>query len=1004
MSLPFYDNLHKIEVALGMRFKEPILFVSLFLGFVNAAKSQQTIFNKTYTINDGLISNSVRRIYQDSKGFLWMATIEGLSKYDGHKFTNYSTTNGLSHNMVNDFHETGDGKIYIALNDGSLNVIDENAILKKVSGNIIINRFRLMHNHEVIVATDFKGLYKFKNGELTKPHQTFPFSIYNEIIELNDSLLLAGTDHSLHLLNRKFELFSEIKSPVSTLTNCIYIDSKKRVWAGLTQGLRLLSIPDKTNQPLKFAPLPAPFNLSFLQQYPVQDIKEDHNGNIWIATSHGLVKIYPDGEWKILTEKNGLPSDNINCIYEDKERNIWIGTSLGLVKFITATDIRFFTEDNGLASDKLNFMLRLVNGNLLVRSEKGLQIFDKLNRSGISPLLKNSHPYYGAVQNSDPLLLIGKNRLAIYNSATHHIGEPIYFNPPLNAFFCAVADHYGNIFIGDHNGLFIYSGGRLEKVPAFSGRIEALLLDKKGNLWVGTWNNGLYRIQYSTGKNIIEFPAKNIFHYLPDKQIRSLFEDSKGNLWAGTRYHGVYQLKQKASNEYSLQVIDQSKGLTSNWITDISEDARGNIWIAFYQGLDKLIVSETPIQVFNFSRIHNFFTNIHSIIPENKNSLWLATSRGIVNITDEEMEKKPPLPIYITSVSAGNKIYNPRAFKNEEKLQLAYQQNQLLFEFTSPGYINEKHILYSYRLSGSSNREWSPPSNQHTVSYASLKAGEYRFEVRALGWNTNWGVPSVFEFIIVPPFWQTWWFLSICGLLTSTAIYLGVRKRIAGIRRQAEMKNKIAETEMIALRAQMNPHFIFNCLNSIDNLIQNNEKEKATTYLAKFAKLIRAILENSKSNTIPCWKDLETLKLYLELEEFRCDKKFSYFLNIPLEILQGDYKVPPMVIQPYVENAILHGLLNKVAGTKKLNIDVNVENNQVNYIIEDNGIGRQKAAEYKQINKSTYQSMGLDITHDRINLFNQKNNGSITITDLYDETNQPAGTRVEVHLYNQSLI
>ena len=198
----------------------------------------------------------------------------------------------------------------------------------------------------------------------------------------------------------------------------------------------------------------------------------------------------------------------------------------------------------------------------------------------------------------------------------------------------------------------------------------------------------------------------------------------------------------------------------------------------------------------------------------------------------------------------------------------------------------------------------------------------------------------------------------------------------------------------------MNPHFIFNCLNSIDNLIQTNEKEKATTYLAKFAKLIRAILENSGTNSIACWKDLETLKLYLELEELRWGKKISYRLDIAPEIFRGDYKVPPMIIQPYVENAIHHGLLNKEHGVGELSIQVTAEKNHVIYIIEDNGIGRKKAMEYKLLNKPMHQSMGMDITKERVNLFDHNHNGNVAITDLYNENREAVGTRVVVSLVN----
>lgn len=244
---------------------------------------------------------------------------------------------------------------------------------------------------------------------------------------------------------------------------------------------------------------------------------------------------------------------------------------------------------------------------------------------------------------------------------------------------------------------------------------------------------------------------------------------------------------------------------------------------------------------------------------------------------------------------------------------------------------------------------------------------------------------------------------TITGIvLSGLLIFWLFKRRVKTIQYEAALKQKVSETEMMALRAQMNPHFIFNCLNSIDNLIQENEKEKATLYLAKFARLIRSILENSQNNVVPCWKDMETLKLYLELEELRCDDKFTYSIHIAEEILNGDYKAPPLVIQPFVENAIHHGLLNKIENNRRLLINVTARNGHICYSIEDNGVGRVKANEYKEINKPVHKSMGMQITTDRINLFNQSKSGWVKITDIVDTNNEPAGTKVEVELINQS--
>ena len=378
-------------------------------------------------------------------------------------------------------------------------------------------------------------------------------------------------------------------------------------------------------------------------------------------------------------------------------------------------------------------------------------------------------------------------------------------------------------------------------------------------------------------------------------------------------------------------------------------------------------------------------------------SLWLATGEGLTHIEDGEMEKMPPLPVYITKVFSADSVY-PLTANN---VQLTHMQKQVQFEFSSPGFINEKQIMYSYRLVENAAAAWSAPANQHIVSYASLQPGSYHFEVRTLGWNGEWGKPATYDFMISPPFWQTWWFRSLLIILIAFFVYGLLKRRIKTIRHEAEMKQKIAETEMMALRAQMNPHFIFNCLNSIDNLIQMDEKEKATLYLSKFAKLIRSILENASNNTVPCWRDMETLQLYLELEALRFDHKFSYQVIIDPMILSGDYKVPPLVIQPFVENAIHHGLLNKIEGDKKLLVKVFVTANHIHYLIEDNGIGRKLAATYKQQNKLAYASMGMQITEERINIFNQRNNGSVKISDICDEKNRPLGTKVEVSLIIQ---
>ena len=210
------------------------------------------------------------------------------------------------------------------------------------------------------------------------------------------------------------------------------------------------------------------------------------------------------------------------------------------------------------------------------------------------------------------------------------------------------------------------------------------------------------------------------------------------------------------------------------------------------------------------------------------------------------------------------------------------------------------------------------------------------------------------------------------------------------------MNEQLSKAKLEALQSQMNPHFIFNSLNAIDNLIQTNQKDKATTYLARFAKLIRNVLDSSKNDVVSFQKDFETLQLYLQLEQFRCSDKFTFQLEADEELLHSDYKVPPLVVQPFVENAIHHGLLNKQDGNKTLTVSATLENDFIKYTVYDSGVGRAKAQQLKKINKPEHQSYGINITRERIQLYNKNDqNNDIIITDLF-ENNEACGTKVEI--------
>ncbi len=237
------------------------------------------------------------------------------------------------------------------------------------------------------------------------------------------------------------------------------------------------------------------------------------------------------------------------------------------------------------------------------------------------------------------------------------------------------------------------------------------------------------------------------------------------------------------------------------------------------------------------------------------------------------------------------------------------------------------------------------------------------------------------------------------GFLLTLLVAFLLYKSIQGkkIKDESEYKQKIAETEMQALRAQMNPHFFFNSLNSIENFIMQNEKKLASDYLNKFARFIRSILDSSSNELIELNKDIESLQLYIDLEQLRFNSKFSFCCDVDPMLAHGEYYVPSLLVQPFLENAIIHGIGPSDREDLKISLRVRLHPSMIHYIIEDNGIGREQSRAYNELNKPYHKSVGMKITQDRINIFNQDSSTSncVKIIDLYDEERKPVGTRIE---------
>jgi LytS/YehU family sensor histidine kinase len=307
------------------------------------------------------------------------------------------------------------------------------------------------------------------------------------------------------------------------------------------------------------------------------------------------------------------------------------------------------------------------------------------------------------------------------------------------------------------------------------------------------------------------------------------------------------------------------------------------------------------------------------------------------------------------------------------------------------------------------DQDWNRAGSDRRAVYFNVPPGKYVLHVKAANSSGVWAQKSM-HIIIVPPWWETWWF-RIPAVILAVAVFYGFIRwrtqyklklqleRSHKEKQLADLANKAMELEMKALRAQMNPHFIFNSLNSINRFILQNNKAQASEYLTKFSRLVRLTLQNSQAALISLESELEALQLYLELESVRFEQRFEFAVHVDKEIDEVMLKVPPLIIQPFAENAIWHGLMHKEE-KGHLTIDVYEKDDALYYKITDDGIGREKAAELKSRSANTHRSMGMQITADRITLLQQQKfiDSSIQITDLVLPDGTAGGTEVVLKL------
>lgn len=949
----------------------------------------------------------INDIFQDQKGYLWTGGYGGLSCFDGFTFRNYGPSNGLVNFSVQVITQDYQGNLIIGTTQG-LSIWEnpnpgraQTTFINYTKTNGLLNEHinsLMSYKNRVLIGTD-SGLYYLSNHKIT-PEPQLAGKEVRKIIKGHGNLIIV-TPHRIYTMEgQKIQPLFHFGNQYDTIFNTALIDSEHRLWVGTNIGL------------FKLEPNAGPSMLQIVvgsEGKEITSLFSDKTNSIWAGTHQKLLHLYENKikDYRIGREIN---SNDIMSITSDYEQNIWIGTQGGLFKF----------RDEGFAS---------------FGSEDGI----------------GSTMIYPVVNDSAGKIWFGTDRGGMYSydgKTFHNFG--IANGLPGNTVRGLQFDTLGRLWIGTEKGLGILEGNHIRTIESTKNIfIQTIYVDKKMNLWIGH-DRGLAILHNIMAKTPqleqVQLPGNQeaIDHF-----VTAFQENENGGMWMASFVKGLLYWDGKTiknvTEEFNIQthsatdvLLDKSQhlfvasmdglyaidlrnhktirvsekdGLNSSLVYSLmlSEEEK-TLWVGTNQGVNKLnissIFSGKKLQVLSFGKMEGFEgveCNTGGICREKDGSLWFGTVDGLIKYNPVKYLENIQAPML--NFTGFKLSYNDTALPPNPVL--SHNQNNITFQFQGICLTNPEKIKYSHRLLGF-EAKWSPSGIQNYVAYSNLPPGDYTFSVRCCNNQGIWSKsPLLFSFKVLPALWQRWWFILIefCTLLLGTIIIVQIRirqiKKIQG--RESKIQIEMVRNELKALRAQMNPHFLFNSLNSIQNFIVNRKEDDAIFYLNRFAKLMRMILNNSEKSMVSIGEEMEALTIYLDLEKMRFEGKFEYHIELDKNIDPEFEMIPTMLIQPFVENAILHGLVTKPS-QGNISIHIFNKNNGIVATIADDGIGREKAMKINKDGHKGHRSMGMKITQDRLKLLSDAHQSPIafSITDLKDNKGEGCGTLVELSWNSQA--
>ena len=935
-----------------------------------------------YTVKDGLAGSTVYSMVQDKNGFMWFATETGLSRFDGTHFRNFYTADGLPDDEIIKLFVDSRNRIWIV----------------PFKNSICYYQHGLIHNQQ--------------NDSLLRR-----LPIRSEVVSVIEDRygnIAVSEANAIHLIDtggkittvRQYEssAFFVVQAGLNEKRQFRFIigmSGNKDLFVDFDKGRLVLSHPIEW---------PGPNNYSSTFVGPYLEIHEDQDSlHFFDNLNHAVFKLpLPKGFMNISPLNDSTVSLNawsvtllvdvrhhkivdsfllgqtVTGVLQDSENDLWFCTLGAGVHRLGTRAALHYSFHNGNTSLPV-FSIRKIDSFLYVGTERfhlfisrdegrqfhDMHIYEMFSRGRITAIAR-----------------LDKGRTIAGTDAGTFLIRGGRFDRLLWQFGAEKALTVANdSTILDFNGLAVFvrrAGDGQILDTLWRGRSTCGCL-ARDTCYIGTLN-GLYALS----------PDKQRF-FLGDRfpvlqaRIAAVQAAGDGTLWIGTYGEGLAAYK----DGRLLARITSSNGLTSDICRTLFIDGT-HIWVGTDRGLNKIIVSDTGYRVVRFTGADGLSSETINTVFVRGKEVYTGGPDGMTHFNEDDIVRSSMCRLCMTGITIAGKEW-PADTTN---FRLAWSANDLLFQFSGISFRSGGAIAYKYKLAGLDDRWHS--TDQGTLHYPTLPPGNYELQICAIN---KFGGASNFlhlPFSIRKPWWELTWLRIMLLLAVAGLAWFLFHQRIQAIRKKeiekANIAMRIAELEQMALRSQMNPHFIFNCLNSIQIYVMDKDVLGANEFITNFSHLIRQTLAISARSQISLREEIGYLSTYLELEKQRFEDKFVYTITVSPGLDQHAYALPPMILQPYVENALHHGITHRSDNNGRIAISIACEAGELLCTIEDNGVGRKRAAQYKSRQSHRYPSQGMDLTARRIEMLNatRRRPISVIIEDLGNADEAPGGTCVRI--------